>query len=195
MPVWKVFFLEMLTRFFCGLRFFVPLGRIFLRAYYLSGLRSAGVFAPASTQLDGPVRVVGTGKVRLGEYCRLGRDVLFETQGNAEIVLGDHVRINDGSIIAAHAGITIGDDTLIGEYVSIRDADHGMVNGELIRKQTHLAASIRIGNDAWISRGCCVLKGVAIGDGAVIGANSVVTRDAPALSICVGAPAREIRKR
>ncbi len=195
MPVWKAFFLEMLTRFLCGVRFFSPVGRIFLRAYHLSGLRSAGVSAPASTQLDGSVRVVGTGKVRLGEYCRLGRDVLFETQGDAEIVIGHHVRINDGSVITAHAGITIGNDTLIGEYVSVRDANHGTVIGEPIRKQAHQASAIGIGRDVWISRGCCVLKGVTIGDGAVVGANSVITRDLPPMSICVGAPAKEIRKR
>lgn len=166
-----------------------------MRAYYLSGIRSAGASAPASTQFDGPVRIVGSGNVKLGEYCRLGREVMFETHGNARIEIGSYVRINDGSIISAHAGINIGDDTMIGEYVSIRDANHGIAIGMAIRKQAHHAEKIEIGDDVWISRGCCVLKGVSIGRGAVIGANSVVTKPVPEHSVFVGAPAKEIKKR
>lgn len=128
----------------------------------------------------------------LGEYCRLGRNVLFETNGQAKIVLGNRVRINDGSVLAAHEGITIGDDTLIGEYVSIRDANHGMASGELIRILPHEGAVVTIGRDVWIGRGACVLKGVSIGDGAIVGANSVVTRDVAAGLIVAGVPARPV---
>ena len=52
-----------------------------------------------------------------------------------------------------------------------------------------------IGNDVWIGSGSCILEGIKIGDGAVIGANSVVTRDVPAYAIVVGNPARVIRYR
>lgn len=197
MPSWKIFLVEMLTSIFRLARFLIyPASKLLMRSVYLSGMRAGCQFAvPASTQFDGPVRVTGTGKVKLGEYCRLGRDVLFETTGDGQIVVGERVRINAGSVLTAHAGIQIGDDSLIGEYVSIRDANHGLKTGELIRKQPHESARIRIGRDVWIGRGCCVLKGILIDDGAVVGANSVLTQSVPKGSIFAGIPAKSIGNR
>lgn len=53
----------------------------------------------------------------------------------------------------------------------------------------------KIGNDVWIGAGAIILRGVTIGDGAIIGANAVVTKDIPEFSIAVGIPAKVIRKR
>lgn len=150
---------------------------------------------PVSTQFDGPVTASGKGRLRVGVRCRLGRDVHFDTGDMGHITLGQRVRINAGSIVAAASSITIGDDALIGEYVSIRDANHGIADGALIRSQPLKSDPICIGRGAWIGRGCCILKGVTIGDGAVIGANSVVTRDVPPGSIHAGVPARQIGTR
>jgi acetyltransferase-like isoleucine patch superfamily enzyme len=150
---------------------------------------------PVSTQFDGPVTAAGTGELRLGEHCRLGRDVHFDTVNRGTITLGAHVRVNAGCIIAAGCEVSIGEDTLIGEYASIRDANHGMADSLPIRSQPLVAAPIRIGRDVWIGRGACILQGVTVGDGAVIGANSVVTRDVAAHAIHAGAPAREIGHR
>ena len=150
---------------------------------------------PLSTQFDGPVTAVGEGSLMLGERCRLGRDLHFDTADAGQISLGTDVRINAGGVIVAARSVSIGDDTLVGEYVSIRDANHGTVMGELIRTQQLVAEPIRIGRDVWIGRGSCILKGVCIGDGAVIAANSVVTCDVPANAIFAGAPARQIGSR
>lgn len=147
---------------------------------------------PVSTQFDGLVTAWGTGRVRMGAKCRLGRGVQFDTSDHGEITLGQHVRINAGSLIAAACSVSIGDHTLIGEYVSIRDANHGTASDALIRHQPLESSRILIGRDVWIGRGCCILRGVEIGDGAVIGANSVVTRDVKPGAICVGAPIRQI---
>lgn len=196
MPVWKSALINFLAYLFMGLRIFRPASRLIQRTYYLAGLRSScHGHIPASTQFDGPVRLIGNGKLRIGECCRLGRNVLFETNGDAEIVIGDRVRINDGTVITAHAGVRIGDDTMIGEYVSIRDANHGVAAGELIRLQAHQSRMISVGRDVWIGRGSCILKGVKIDDGAVIGANSVLTCNVPENAIFVGIPARQIKGR
>lgn len=169
------------------------LSRPVLRLWRLAWLRAQTTcYVPVSTQFDGPVRVAGTGKLRLGEYCRLGRDVQFETRGAGEIALGQRVRINAGSVVVANCRVSIGDDTLIGEYVSIRDANHGISIEMQIRDQEQIVGEIRIGRDVWIGRGCCVLKGVMIGDGAVVGANSVVTHDVLENSIFAGVPAKQI---
>ncbi len=62
---------------------------------------------------------------------------------------------------------------------------------EAVRPRTF----ITIGNDVWLGHGCTILSGVTVGDGAIVGARAVVTRDVPPYAIAVGSPAREIRKR
>ena len=172
-----------------------------LAAPFLRLLRLASLKArcrgrvPATLRFDGPVHLVGRPRVSFGDHCRLGRDVVIETAGDARIVIGDHVRINAGGFLIAHAGITIGSHTLIGEHVSLRDADHGIRPDALIRTQPHRGAPIEIGEDAWIGRGAAVLKGVRVGRGAIVGANSVVTRDVPEMTIAAGVPARALRRR
>ena len=168
----------------------------FQRFLFLSRLRaSARGRIPVTTQFDGPARAVRGARVFLGEHCRLGRDVLFETPGEGRIDIGAHVRINQGTVIEAAAHVGIGDDCLIGEYVSIRDADHGMSADGPMRLQDQKTAPIVIGRDVWIGRGAAVLKGVTIGDGAVVGANSVVTKDIPPFAVAAGVPAWVIKMR
>lgn len=167
-----------------------------LRLWRLASLRAqVRGQVPVSTQFDGPVTASGTGTLQIGEQCRLGRGVHFDTADAGHITLGNRVRINAGSVIAGAGSVSIGDETRIGEYVSIRDANHGTSVGVLIRLQPLDSSPVWIGRDVWIGRGCCILKGVTIGDGAVIGANSVVTRDVQPGSIHAGAPSRQIGSR
>jgi acetyltransferase-like isoleucine patch superfamily enzyme len=197
MANWKLLLINTLE---FGLRIlrqiFARPAELITRAYRLSELRTVSKgHIPASTQFDGPVNLVGTGQITLGEYCRLGRGVTLETSGGGKIVIGNCVRINAGSVISAHIKIEIGDDSLIGEYVSIRDANHGTQRNELIRLQELDASPVFVGKDVWIGRGSCVLKGITISNGAVIGANSVVVRDVDEGDIVAGIPARLIKKR
>jgi acetyltransferase-like isoleucine patch superfamily enzyme len=150
---------------------------------------------PLSTQFDGALRINGTGDLQIGEYCRLELSTYFETSGAGRITLGRRVRVNTGTHLVSHAELTIGDDVLIGEYVSIRDADHGTAPDQAMNQQAHRCAAIKIGNNVWIGRGACILKGVSICDGAIIAANSVVTRDVGELEIHASIPARLLRKR
>jgi len=153
-----------------------------------------GPIAPG-VQFVGPVTVEGDGKVRIGAGTRIGRRVFFETYGEAYIEIGERVTINDGVTLVAYEGIVIGDHTMIGEYTSIRDANHGSAPGIPVHDQPHVAAGIAIGEDVWIGRGVFVGKGVTLGAGAIIGANSVVTRDIEAGAIAVGAPCRPVGTR
>jgi len=149
---------------------------------------------PASTQFDGPVRVPKLIALQLGTHCRLGREVFFDTNEGGRIAVGSHVRVNAGAVLVSYASITIGNDCLIGEYVSIRDANHGTQAGSPMRLQPHARAPIVIGNNVWIGRGAVILKGVCIGDGAVVAANSVVTRNVPPRTLVGGVPARVIKE-
>lgn len=149
----------------------------------------------ASVQFDGRVTVMGTGAVRIGAHSRIGDLAEFTTHGEGVIRLGREVRLNRGTTICAYLEVAIDDFTMIGEFVSIRDANHGIARGEQVRSQPHEARPIRIGSDVWIGRGACILPGVTIGSGAIIGANSVVTKDVPPNCIAAGIPAQIIRER
>jgi acetyltransferase-like isoleucine patch superfamily enzyme len=153
-----------------------------------------GRIAPG-VQFFGMVTVEGSGDIVIGPGTRLGRRVYLETREGGQIRIGANCVINDGATLVAYSSITLEDFVMMGEYATIRDANHGTRRGECIRLQPHTAGAVTIGTDAWIGRGACVLKGVTVGAGAVVGANSVVTRDVEANVIVAGAPARPIGER
>ncbi|MEL6822485.1 MAG: acyltransferase [Calditrichota bacterium] len=165
------------------------------RIFWLIWARGQRSDVPASTQLDGPVRIHGSRRVKFGDHCRIGSHVELQTEEEGIITLGREVRLNRGTTICSYCEVTIGDYSLVGEFVSIRDANHGIEPDVLIRRQSHTSEPIHIGKDVWIGRGACLLPGIEIGDGAVIGANSVVTRSIPAGAIAVGTPAKVLRYR
>ncbi|MCH7909529.1 MAG: acyltransferase [Candidatus Hydrogenedentes bacterium] len=171
-----------------------PVAAPILRLLRLAGLRAScrGV-VPSTTRFDGPVHANANTRLVMGDYCRLGRGAFFETVGNGAIRLGSHVRLNAGCTIVSYAEVRIGDDCLIGEYVTIRDANHGTDPGQPMRLQEHDAAPIAIGDNVWLGRGVMVGKGVTIGSGAVVAANSVVTKDVPSGTVVAGVPAKVIR--
>jgi acetyltransferase-like isoleucine patch superfamily enzyme len=76
------------------------------------------------------------------------------------------------------------------------DFDHGMVEVDRpIREQGIYKRDVIVGNNVWIGYGACILRGVTVGDNAVIGTYAVVTKDVPANAIVGGVPARIIRMR
>lgn len=134
--------------------------------------------------------------INLGNHCCLGVGIFFNTGANSSIIIGNNVSINDYVYISAVYGIEIGDDSRIGEFVSIRDNDHAFSDpNRPIYSQGFTGKSIKIGSDVWIGRGVFIGKGVEIGNSAVIGANSVVTKSIPPFAVAVGNPAKVIKYR
>lgn len=98
--------------------------------------------------------------------------------------------MNFGSKIHCFKEINIGDNVFISEGVTIRDSDgHEILDG--IHRKTK---PINIGNNVWIGLNTTVLKGVTIGDGAIIAAGSVVTKDVPPGTLVGGVPAKVIKR-
>lgn len=112
------------------------------------------------------------------------------------IDIGERCSFNENVYLDGYGGITIGDDCRIAHNVSFVSEDHVFADPTVpIRLQGKETAEIRIGNDVWIGCGARILKGVTVGDGAVIGAGAIVTKDVPPLGIAVGVPARIVGTR
>lgn len=150
---------------------------------------------PASVVVLGPATVFGTAHIGIGENTLLYPNLHLETQGEAQIVIGANAVLSRGVHLVAMAGVVIGRGTMIGEYSSLRDANHARSAELPLRDSGHSAKPITIGDDVWIGRGVTVLGGVTIGDGATIGANAVVTRNVPAKAVYGGVPAVPLRTR
>jgi len=105
------------------------------------------------------------------------------------IRLGDGVFLNFNCVILDVVEVTIGDRTQIGPAVQIYAADHPR-DAERRRAGLEFGRPVRIGSDVWVGGGAIILPGVTIGDSAVIGAGSVVTRDVGAGATVMGNPAR-----
>jgi acetyltransferase-like isoleucine patch superfamily enzyme len=140
--------------------------------------------------------VVNPQRMRFGNSIVLQQDTLIACDPAGSVRLGDEVHVSRGCVIACgKSELSIGDHTIIGEYTSIRNSNHGTRRDQLIRAQPQDCRPIRIGQDVWIGRGCAILPGVRIGDGAVVGANSVVTHDVEPYAVVAGAPARLVKYR
>lgn len=165
--------------------------RIWSHARLAAQLRDA---LPSSVVVLGRSLVYGTRSIRFGEDALLYPDLHLETQGEAVVEVGDRVVLSRGVHLVAMAGITIGCGSMIGEYSSLRDANHRRQPGIPIRDSGHTAASISLGREVWVGRGVTILGGVSIGDYATIGANAVVTRNVPAGAVVGGVPAKPLHK-
>lgn len=113
----------------------------------------------------------------------------------SRIVIGDNVGIS-GSTICARKRVTIGNNVLIGSGCLITDSDAHPLDWRDRRDvydEKTLSAPVAIGNDVFVGARSLILKGVKIGDRAVIGAGSVVTKDVPADALVAGNPAKVIR--
>jgi acetyltransferase-like isoleucine patch superfamily enzyme len=144
-------------------------------------------------------------KIGAGSSIYLG--VMFDLGEKASMNIGDYVLMN-GARIICDCEITIGDYSLISWNVVMMDTyripfetaarrvalEEAAVSTPRRAAGPSPARPIRIGQNVWIGFDSCILPGVTIGDGAVVGARSVIVEDVPPLSIAVGNPARVIRR-
>ncbi|MGI8428440.1 MAG: acyltransferase [Solirubrobacteraceae bacterium] len=163
------------------------------------------------------LRLRWRGRLRTDGLCFVCPGVKFEIGREASVSLGRwswighgcKVRAHEGSVsigaksvlgqectISAYQHVSIGRECIIADRVMMIDFDHGTVEVERpIREQGIYKRDVKIGHNVWIGYGACVLRGVTVGDNAVIGTSTVVTGDVPKNAVVAGSPARLIRMR
>lgn len=122
-----------------------------------------------------------------GPDCRI--EAPFHCPYGINISLGANAYINAGCVILDSAPVRIGDDTMLGPAVQIYCAEHHR-DADKRKAGLEIARPVTIGKNVWIGGAAVILAGVTIGDRAIVGAGSVVTRDVAADAVVVGNPAR-----
>ena len=135
------------------------------------------------------------GRISFGDSAWIERGaVLWAFDGSIcterNVYLGPYVAIY------GHGGVEIGADTLVSMHATILSSNHGVPPlGRKIREQPDELLPTKIGRDVWIGANAVILGGVTVGDGAVVAAGAVVTRDVEPGAVVAGVPARLLRKR
>jgi acetyltransferase-like isoleucine patch superfamily enzyme len=141
------------------------------------------------------LKALDEGRLRIGEGTLLEPGCWLTLAPDAEIEIGEGCFLNRGTMIAAHARVTIGDHVMFANNCFVGDAEHRFDDPEMpVTWQGFTTKGpVAIGANTWFGVNCAVTSGVSVGERCVIGANSVVTRDLPERHICAGAPAKPIR--
>ena len=134
--------------------------------------------------------------INIGDNVTLMPGVIISTAQSGKFTIGNNVYIGEYSVLTSNSHIIIEDDCLIAPNNNLVDFDHDFSDPDKkIIEQGFKASPITVKKGAWIGCNCCILKGTTIGEGAVIGAGSVVTKDIPSFSVAAGNPAVIIKKR
>jgi acetyltransferase-like isoleucine patch superfamily enzyme len=144
----------------------------------------------------GVVLQVGEGaQIELGRWSWLGHGTKVRCH-EGRVSIGAKTVMGQECTISAFQHVKIGRECVIADRVMFIDFDHGVVEVERpIRLQGIYKRDVNVGNNVWIGYGACILRGVTVGDNAIIGTNSVVTKDVPANAVVAGLPAKVIRMR
>jgi acetyltransferase-like isoleucine patch superfamily enzyme len=152
---------------------------------------------------DGPVffgrglelQVASDAQIEFGRFVWLGDGTKVRChEGKVEI--GEKSVLGQECTISAYKHVRIGEQCVIADRAMFIDFDHGVVEVERpIRSQGIYTRAVEVGSNVWVGYGACILRGVSVGDNAIVGTNSVVTKDVPANAVVAGIPARVIRMR
>jgi acetyltransferase-like isoleucine patch superfamily enzyme len=169
------------------------LGRLLLlKLRYGRRLRTDGVcFICPGVQLE----IGRHATLHIGRWAWLGHDTKIRVH-EGEVHIGAKTVIGQECTISAFQHVSIGRECIVADRVMLIDFDHGVVEVERpIRVQGIYKRDVHVGHNVWIGYGACILRGVSVGDNAIVGTSSVVTRDVPANAVVGGVPARLIRMR
>ena len=151
-----------------------------------------------------PVKLIGSSYISIGKDTYVGRFCILSTWNRdtekcpPHLSIGDRCNFGEYNHITTSNCIEIGNDVLTGRWVTITDNSHGTTDDEILqippsKRKLWSKGPVYIGNKVWIGDKATILPDVTIGDGAVIAANAVVTKDVPAYCVVAGNPAKVVK--
>jgi acetyltransferase-like isoleucine patch superfamily enzyme len=160
-------------------------------------------------RLRGRLRLDGLAFIGPGCKLEVGKNAVLELGRWSWLGHGCKIRCHEGLVslgaksvlgqectISAYQHVAIGRECVIADRVMLIDFDHGSSEVERpIRLQGIYKRDVNVHNNVWIGYGACILRGVTVGDNAIIGTNSVVTKDVEPNAVVGGVPARVLRMR
>jgi acetyltransferase-like isoleucine patch superfamily enzyme len=133
--------------------------------------------------------------LRIGRWAWLGHGTKIRVH-EGEVSIGAKTVMGQECTISAFQHVSIGRECIVADRVMLIDFDHGVVEVERpIRLQGIYKRDVRVGHNVWLGYGACILRGVTVGDNAIVGTSAVVTKEVPANAVVGGSPARLIRMR
>jgi acetyltransferase-like isoleucine patch superfamily enzyme len=183
-----------------------------MRAHRMLSLNYARLltrWAWLKLRFRGRLQTDGFAFVCPGVTLEIGKDAVLHLGRWSWIGHGTKIRAHEGEVrigaksvlgqectISAFQHVSIGRECIVADRVMLIDFDHGMVEVERpIREQGIYKRDVRIGHNVWIGYGASFLRGVTVGDNAVVGTYTVVNKDVPANAVVAGVPARVLRMR
>lgn len=180
------------------LYFAMVLGLIKIKSLiWITFFKIFGVKISFSTQFIKKPFILGyLNNISIGKKCSIHENVKILVNKEGKINIGNNTLISTNCNINAGVGkITIGDNVMIAANSYIINNDHEIYQNLSPKLSGHITRNIIIEDNVWIGANCVILKGVKIGEGAIIGAGSIVTKDIKPYSINVGNPCKMIKFR
>lgn len=159
-----------------------------------------------NSQIGQNFSIINPDGISIGDNFSGGCDIALwswnavNIQGDdCKLIIKDNVSITDRCIISAANRIEIGNGCLLGRDTFITDNSHGEnisideLNISPHKRNIFSKGTVIIGDNVWTGKNVCIMPNVKIGNGAIIGANSVVTHNIPPYSVAVGSPAKVIK--
>jgi acetyltransferase-like isoleucine patch superfamily enzyme len=139
---------------------------------------------------------IGKGaKLHLGRWSWIGHGTKIRAH-EGEVHIGAKTVMGQECTISSFQHVSIGRECIVADRVMLIDFDHGVVEVDRpIREQGIYKRDVRVGNNVWMGYGACVLRGVTVGDNAIVGTSTVVTKDVPDNAVVAGVPAQLLRMR
>jgi acetyltransferase-like isoleucine patch superfamily enzyme len=187
-----------LLRFMSSHRMLTPkYARLLVRLAWLR-LRFPGRLQTDGLAFIGPavkLEISRGARLRLGRWSWIGHGSKIRVH-EGEVRIGAKTVLGQECTISAYQHVSIGRECVIADRVMLIDFDHGAVDVERpIRLQGIYKRDVDVGHNVWIGYGVCILRGVRVGDNAILGTSAVVTKDVPDNAVAAGVPARVIRMR
>ncbi|MFP4235537.1 MAG: acyltransferase, partial [Nitriliruptoraceae bacterium] len=137
----------------------------------------------------------GHGRLVIGPWCWIGNDNKLRSH-EGQLTLGAKVVLGRDNVINSYLDVEVGDAAILADWIYVCDFDHRTERLDLpIKDQGIVTSPTRIGGDVWIGEKASVLRGVDVGQGAVVASHGLVNRDIEPFGIAVGIPARVVRSR